>query len=231
MEKNELSSLSPEQPLPLLFSKKGKRGSQWLWRGRKTTCSDFLFQWPCRRHKRWGHYWPKPRALLNSTNSLSDITESRKWKIPLRVLAFHHAAKKLEAGEGRNWPQGYKALLKIIAMKIMGWIFLQLHFFSFPLHFNCYLCAELGPGAGWNFEEAILPFCYLPHCSRKELQQMRQMHITYIWSHEWRGGGWGGEGNGTRIRNYNRARSKANRKTHHRRLLLQQVGTSLNQLL
>lgn len=93
-----------------------------------------------------------------------------------------------------------------------------------------FLC-RVRPRSRLKFWGSHSCFCYLPHCSRKELQQMRQMHVTYIWSHEWRGGGWGGEGNGTRIRTYNRARSKANRKTHYRRLFLQQVGTHLNQLL
>lgn len=48
MEKSELSRLPPEYPLHWLLSKKGKRGWEWPWRGRKspaqTSCSSGLPQ-------------------------------------------------------------------------------------------------------------------------------------------------------------------------------------------
>ena len=63
--------------------------------------------------------WLNHDAVLNSTSSLSGITESRVWKIPQRVLASHQTAKDLEAEEESNWPQGYKAWPKII-IKTVG---------------------------------------------------------------------------------------------------------------
>ena len=169
----------------------------------------------------------KHRASLNSTlvKPLVASQSQALGKIPQKGLAFHQEAKELGVGKGSTLSRGQRALPKIAVSKLVGWMFLLLNFLSFPLpSLELMFLWRGSPRNRLNTWGSHASFCYLPHCCRQELQQMRQMCVdhslnTGMWE-PGAGAGWGGKEQGTRVGTYNAARIKANIKTHGRRPLL-----------
>ena len=141
----------------------------------------------------------KHRASLNSTlvKPLVASQSQALGKIPQKRLAFHQEAKELRVGKGSTLPRGQRALPKIAVSKLVGWMFLLLNFLSFPLpSLELMFLWRGSPRNRLNTWGSYASFCYLPHCCRQELQQMRQMCVTTAWTQgcENLGQGLGGEG-------------------------------------